>query len=86
LRRGAAEALEAVVRGDSQSSQVVGRQMDHIKLPEGTTIAAIVRADQVMMAHHDIVIEEGDHVIMFLTDRRHVPEVEKLFQAGVTFI
>jgi trk system potassium uptake protein TrkA len=38
------------------------------------------------MAHHDTVIEEGDHVIMFLTDRRHVEAVEKLFQVGVSFL
>ena len=34
----------------------------------------------------DTVIEEGDHVIMFLTDRRHVEAVEKLFQVGVSFL
>lgn len=86
LRRGAAEALEAVVRGDAETSQVIGRRLEQISLPEGTTIAAIVRADVVLMAHHDLIIEEGDHVIMFLTDRRHVSTVEKLFHAGVSFI
>jgi trk system potassium uptake protein TrkA len=82
LRRGAAEAIEAVVHGDSRSSPVVGRKIEDIALPPGTTIGAIVRGEDVIMAHHDTVIEADDHVILFLTDRRHVEAVGKLFQAG----
>jgi trk system potassium uptake protein len=86
LRRGAAEAIEAIAHGDPDTSKVVGRAVEAIKLPEGTTIGAVVRGDEVIMGHHDTVIAEGDHVILFLTDRRHVEAVEKLFQAGVSFI
>jgi trk system potassium uptake protein len=86
LRRGAAEAIEAIAHGDADTSKVVGRAVEAIKLPEGTTIGAVVRGDEVIMGHHDTVIAEGDHVILFLTDRRHVEAVEKLFQAGVSFI
>ncbi len=86
LRRGAAEAIEAIAHGDSETSKVVGRAVEAIKLPEGTTIGAVVRGDEVIMGHHDTVIVEGDHVILFLTDRRHIEAVEKLFQAGVSFI
>jgi trk system potassium uptake protein TrkA len=43
LRRGAAEALELVVHGDKDSSNIVGRRVDEIKLPKGATIAALVR-------------------------------------------
>jgi trk system potassium uptake protein TrkA len=38
------------------------------------------------MAHHDTVIEAEDHVIMFLVDKNKVPDVERLFQVGVTFL
>ena len=82
LRRGAAEAMEAIVHRDGGNSPVAGRRVDQIGLPEGTTIGAIVRGEQVIMAHHDAVIEADDHVILFLTDRRHVEEVGRLFQAG----
>ncbi len=83
LRRGAAEAMEAIVHGDSRSSAVVGQPVERIRLPPGTTIGAIVRGDEVIMAHHDTVIEADDHVILFLSDRRHVEAVGKLFQADV---
>ncbi|MEY1660609.1 Trk system potassium transporter TrkA [Isoalcanivorax beigongshangi] len=85
LRRGAAEAIEAIARGDARSSKVVGRRVDQIDLPEGTTIGAVVRGETVLIAHDDVVIEQNDHVIMFLMDRRRIIDVEKLFQVGLTF-
>ncbi len=86
LRRGAAEAIEAVAHGSSTTSKVVGQKVEDIKLPEGTSIGAIVRGDDVIMAHHDTIIESEDHVILFLIDKRRIHEVERLFQVGATFI
>ena len=79
LRRGAAEALEAVVHGSDRTSRVVGRTVEQIRLPEGTSIGAIVRGEEVIMAHHDSVVQADDHLILFLSDRRHLDAVEKLF-------
>lgn len=79
LRRGAAEALEVIVHGVQGEGRVIGKRIENIPLPEGTTIAAIARGDQVLIAHHDTVIHRDDHVILFLTDRRHVEAVERLF-------
>lgn len=85
LRRGAAEAIEAVAHGDKNTSNVVGRRIDEIPLPKGTTIGAVVRGETVIMAHHDTMIEAEDHVILFLIDRDKISAVEKLFQVSVTF-
>jgi trk system potassium uptake protein len=79
LRRGAAEALEAVVHGDERSSRIVGRMVAQVPLPEGASIGAVVRGDEVIMAHHDTIVRSGDHVILFLADRRHLEAVERLF-------
>ena len=86
LRRGAAEAIEAIAHGDKNSSKVVGRRIDELKLPAGTNIGAIVRGNQVIIAHHDTVIESEDHVILFVIDKKYILEVEKLFQVGFSFI
>lgn len=86
LRRGAAEAIEAIAHGEKENSKVVGRAIEDIELPKGAAIVALVRIDKVIIAHHDTVIESGDHVILFLTDRRKVDDLEKLFQVGVSFI
>jgi len=86
LRRGAAEAIEAVAHGKKAESQVVGRRIEEIELPRGTNIITIVRGDQVIIAHHDTVIETDDHVILFMTDRRKIDRLENLFQVGVSFV
>ena len=85
LRRGAAEAIEAVAHGTSKESKVVGRAIGEIRLPRGATISAVVRGEQVLMAHRDLVIEADDHVILFMADRRQIDEVERLFEVGITF-
>ena len=86
LRKGAAEAIEAVAHGDEHTSKVVGRAIADIKLPAGTTIGAIVRNDDVLIAHDDTIIHSGDHVIMFLIDKKHIHFVEKLFQVSAIFL
>ncbi|MDP6375741.1 MAG: Trk system potassium transporter TrkA [Pseudomonadales bacterium] len=85
LRRGAAEAMEAIAHGDARSSKVVGRRIRDIELPPGTTIGAIVRGDEVIIAHRDVEVASDDHIILFLIDKKHVPQVERLFQVGITF-
>ncbi len=86
LRRGAAEAIEAVAHGDNKESAVVGRRIDELNLPKGTSIVTLVRGDEVIMAHHDTVIETDDHVILFMTDRRKIDKIENLFQVDVSFV
>ena len=86
LRRGAAEAIEAIALGDKRSSKVVGRTIEEIDLPTGTTIPAVVRGDEVIIAHHDTVIQEHDHVILFVPDKRQIAAVERLFQVSALFV
>lgn len=95
LRRGAAEALEIVAHGSPKESKVVGKAIEQIPLPRGVTIGAIVRNElrdgrvirrEVIMPHHDTVIEQDDHVIVFCTHKKLVRQVEKLFQVGFTFL
>jgi len=86
LRRGAAEAIEIIAHGDTRSSRVVGRAIRDIRLPPGTTIGAVVRNEEVLIAHDSTVIESGDHVILFVIDKKHIRDVERLFQVGLTFL
>jgi trk system potassium uptake protein len=110
LRRGAAEALEAIVRGDKGSCRMAGRRIDEVKLPRDVQIGAIVRGlpvpgreesialgdkrgdverkvrPEVIIAHHDTVVQTGDRVIVFMPSKKQVREVEKLFQVAATFL
>lgn len=85
LRRGRAEAIEAIAHGTAGESRVVGRQVNQIPLPQGTNINIILRGDKVMAAHHDTVVEADDHLILFLSDRRQVKQLERLFQTTGRF-
>ena len=97
LRRGAAEALELIAHGDMRSSRVIGRPIEQLQLPRGMTIGAIARQrgragptgrdgnHEILIAHHDTVIEAGDHVIVFVVNKSLVPRVEKLFQVDIGF-
>jgi trk system potassium uptake protein len=100
LRRGAAEALEAIVRGDRKTCRMAGRRIDEVGLPKGAQVGAIVRGlhrpdgseagedakPEVIIAHHDTVVQPNDHVIVFVPKKRMVREVERLFQLGATFL
>jgi len=86
LRSGAAEAIEAVALGDRRNSKVVGRAVEELDLPTGTTISAIVRNEDVIIAHHDTIIEEHDHVLLFVPDKKQIHAVERLFQVSATFV
>ena len=94
LRRGASEVIEVVVRGDRKSSRVVGRRIEELPRPGGAAIGAIVRTvteesgkerRDVIIPHHDTVVESGDHVIIFVPRKRMMRQVEKLFQVSATF-
>lgn len=85
LRRGAAEALEIVAHGDPSTSRVVGRKIEDIDLPPGACLAAIVRGDEVLMAHHDTQIENNDHIVVFVDDKRHIRDIERLFAVKLGF-
>ncbi len=85
LRRGAAEAIELTAVGDSRSSNIVGRRLDELNLPEGVSVGAILRGQEVIIAHSHVVVESQDHVILFLTDRNRIADVERLFAVGFGF-
>jgi len=80
LRRGAAEAIEAVAHGNKDSSSVVGKMIEEIDLPSGCNIVTIVRDQNVIITHHDTVIEENDHLILFVSDRSNIIDLEKIFR------
>jgi trk system potassium uptake protein TrkA len=79
LRQGKAEAIEIIVHGDQDHSNVVGRMIEEIKLPDGVVVGSIVRNEEVIMGSRRFVIQEGDHVLLVLTDVSKIHAVEVLF-------
>ena len=80
LRRGAAEAIETIVKESTNGKEdAVGKELGNIRLPVGATIGAIIRKNKAKIAHDDVKLREHDHVILFLTDKKLLPEVQKIF-------
>ncbi|MDT9587628.1 MAG: Trk system potassium transporter TrkA [Candidatus Arsenophonus melophagi] len=86
LHKGIAEAIEAIAHGDKNTSKVVGRKILEIKLPPGTIIGALVRNNEVIIANSYHTIKEDDHIILFITDKKYIHEVEKIFQPSPFFL
>jgi trk system potassium uptake protein TrkA len=86
LRKGAAEVLEVVAHGDEKTSRVVGRMLKNLKLPPGSTVCAVVKGKEVVLPSSNVVVEENDHVILFLSDKRYIPSIEKMFQVGMVYL
>ena len=79
LKRGNAEALEAVAH-THEDSQVVGKSIVEIELPEGAFITAIVSNEgEIKTVHHTTVIEPDDHVVVFIDNRDTITEIETIF-------
>lgn len=80
LKRGNAEALEAIAH-DSENSKVVGKSVEDIVLPEGSFITAVVSSEgEIRAVHHTTIIQPDDHVIVFISNREAVAEIETLFE------
>ncbi len=57
----------------------MGRRIKDIKLPEGAVVGAIVRDNDLLVGSKKLVIEQGDHVLLMLTDVSKIHQVEALF-------
>ena len=80
LRRGAAEAIETIVKASTSGKEdVVGKELGNIKLPVGATIGAIIRKNKAKIAHDDVKVREHDHIIVFLTDKKILPQILEIF-------
>tara|TARA_Y100000758_G_scaffold4610_1_gene3953 strand:+ start:137 stop:1507 length:1371 start_codon:yes stop_codon:yes gene_type:complete len=80
LRRGAAEAIETIVKESTNGKEdAIGKELGNIRLPAGATIGAIIRKNKAKIAHDDVKLREHDHVILFLTDKKLLPKVQQIF-------
>ena len=89
LRRGGAEVMEIVAHGNEKNSKIIGRHAAQISMPDGTSIGCVLRKVngifEVFMADKDLVIQDGDQVIVFMGSKRQISDVEKLFAPSVGF-
>ena len=76
-----AEVIEADVLS---TSPMAGRPVRDIAFPEGVLVGAVMKNGEVMRPRADLVIEEGDSIILFALTP-DVPEVERLLQVSIDY-
>lgn len=85
LRSGNSEAMEIVAHGSGESSNVIGKKVKELDLPQGVSVSAIIRDGASFIIADEMTLKDGDHIIIFLTDRTMVREIERLFQPSPFF-
>ncbi|WP_086934378.1 Trk system potassium transporter TrkA [Agarilytica rhodophyticola] len=77
--------IGAVVRERQEEEKDLTRSPE-ISMGLALANSAVVDSKhEVIIASDDLIIESGDHVILFLIDKRYTSDVERLFQVGFTF-
>ena len=51
-----------------------------LPIPEEACIGAIVRDEKILMPSNDLMLSIDDHLIVFFTDKRAIPEIENYFR------
>jgi len=74
-----AEALEGIVHANEHTSEYFGKSIRELPLPDEASIGAIVRNGSVVMPSSEVKLCLEDHLIIFLSNKEKVKEVEKLF-------
>ena len=75
-----AEAIEGVVHANEFTSNLFGKSVKEIPLPEGASIGAVVRHGDLIMPDSNVELCLNDHLIIFLANKDMVSEVEILFK------
>lgn len=75
-----AEALEGIVHANTLTSDLFGKSIENIPLPEGASIGALLRHGEVIMPSSNVDLALNDHLIIFLSDKTKLKEVEALFK------
>ena len=75
-----AEAIEGIVHANEFTSPLFGKSIKDIPLPEGTAIAAIIRHGELIMPSSSVELTLNDHLVVFLSDKNNVNEIEVLFK------
>lgn len=86
LRHGDVEAVEMIAHGDHKTSAIVGRELSYLNKKSGLCVAAIIRHGAFLLPRDDLPIESQDHVILFISDKKRIKDVERFFQVKVAFI
>ncbi len=75
-----AEVIEVQANGDSESSKIVGRSVNAVAWPESIKVCALAQKKKLSLMPASDIIESGDHLILFVADKKHIRALKQLVQ------
>jgi trk system potassium uptake protein TrkA len=74
-----------IIEADAMpTSDIVGKTIKDLKLPDEINIAAIIRSDEVIYPENSTEFFARDKVILFAADK-HIKKIEELFSVGIDY-
>lgn len=86
LLRGKAEAFETVIQHHEEKNELIGKTISAIKLPKGSLVIGLVRNGLSIPTKHDVIIDEGDQLVVFVSDKSLISQVEAIFQPSKSLL
>lgn len=87
LRKDIVDIIEVIVCGNKNiNSKFLYKKISDINLPSGTVIGAIVRDKEIIIVKNEDTIKENDHIIMFVTNKDDILEIERIFKSNLLFL
>ena len=85
LKHGLAEGLEIKLSGDYSHSNVIGRYVKDLKLPQGISICAVARENEMLIPDDKTTLQANDTVVFFVSEKKNIRELIKLTSPKATF-
>lgn len=82
LNHNSAEVIELIIHTSTEKKITDGMEIKDLPLNPQITICNIIRGETVLFANPTMKLEEHDHVIIFVPNKKFIPEIEKLFQVN----
>lgn len=80
FRQGKSEGIELLIQGSKVTSKVVGKGVNDINLPPGVTLGLVLRNKVVHVVDDNFRFEDGDRVVAYLHDHKHMRQLVKLIR------
>ena len=78
------EDTEVIEVEAQETSEVVGKPLSRVNLPQGSLVAAVIKKESVEIATGDTVVQPGDRLVIFVT-RKVLKKVEKLLTVRLEY-
>ena len=67
-----------------ETSDIVGKPLKRISLPQGVLVTSIIRKNEVIVPTGESIIEPEDRIVIFAS-RKAIPKIEKILAVKLEY-